>query len=467
MTAVKFGTDGWRAIIGADYTYANVERCAAAVARYLLANGTHNRVVVGYDTRFASDRFAQTAADVFCAHGIDVLLFDRPAPTPACSFAVQRTQSAAGVMITASHNPPEWNGFKVKSAKGGTAPTTTIEQIEKELANETQKTATKAGKVAKFDPLADYTAHLRQLVDLSAIKAANLEVIIDAMHGAGAGILKDILAGERVRELRSEPNPKFPDMKQPEPIAENLAPLLEAVRQSNGKAVGIAFDGDADRLGVVDERGEFMNTGDVFAVLFYQMLARRGELGAVACTITMSSMIDKIAKLHNVAVHRTHVGFKYVAPVMLAEKCVIAGEESGGYAFQKHLPDRDGIASALVFLEALAQSGKKPTELIGELHSLVGKHSYYREDLLVTDAQKAQATAILGDLNPSTMAGLPVNSITRAGGLKINLTDDGWWVACRLSGTEPLIRIYAEAATEQTARELVTTLKSALKIGAD
>ena len=465
MTAVKFGTDGWRAIIGADYTYANVERCAAAVARYLLASTENKRVVIGYDTRFSSDYFAQTAADVVANHGFDVLLFDRPAPTPACSFAVQRTKSAAGIMITASHNPPEWNGFKVKSAEGGTAPTTTIEQIEREISElATPPADSNAGNIKKFDPLTEYIAHLRQLVDLSAIKAANLQIVIDSMHGAGAGILKDILASEDVRELRAEPNPKFPNMKQPEPIAENLAPLCEAVRQLSGTAVGIAFDGDADRLGVVDENGEFMNAGDVFAVLFYQLLARRAELGAVACTITMSSMIDKIAKLHNVAVHRTPVGFKYVVPVMLAENCVIAGEESGGYAFKKHLPDRDGIASALVFLEALAQSGKKPTELVNELYSLVGKHAYYREDLTVTDAQKAQATAILDDFQPDALAGLPVSSISRTGGLKINLTDDGWWVACRLSGTEPLIRIYAEAETEQTARELVATLKSALKI---
>jgi len=474
---IKFGTEGWRAVIAADYTYANVRRCADAVARELNARsgGARQTVVVGFDTRFMSDKFAYAAAETLAKNGVDALLFDRPAPTPSCALAVRDRGAQAGVMITASHNPPEWNGFKVKASFGGSAPSDQIARIEGYLERADGETSdagasgAKTGTITPFDPLPGYIDSLRQSVNLAKIQSAGLNIIADAMHGAGAGVLNRVAANGAsqnsvVEEIRSEPNPAFPGMKQPEPIDENLTPLKQRVAATAGASVGIAFDGDADRLGVVDENGRYMSAGEVFAILVYQTLERRAKVGPIVCTITMSSMIDKIARRYNAKAHRTPVGFKYVAPVMMSENCVIAGEESGGYAFSGHIPDRDGVASALVFLEAMAQSGKSPTELLRELHDLVGEHAYYREDLTISDAQRQTIAQALADYKPDKLRGMKVVSVNRSGGMKVNLTDDGWWVACRLSGTEPLLRVYAEAPDRQTAQELVADFKTTLKI---
>ncbi len=382
---ISFGTDGWRAVVAEGYTYDNVRRCAHALACVLKEDGrVADGVVVGFDTRFCSFRFAEAAATELTASGLDVFIFDRPAPTPACSFSVASMNLGAGVMITASHNPPEWNGFKVRMPDGGAAPPGFIARIENHLAEPSvaQTISERTGSITRFNPLPEYIEKIGALPDLSAIRRAPLRVVVDSMHGAGGGLIKRLAGGHilDVEEIRGEPNPAFPHMKQPEPIESNLAPLREAVRETHAY-VGLALDGDADRLGVIDENGRYMSTLEVFSLLVHHFMQRRGERGGVTCTVTMSSMVDKICAEYGEPVYRTSVGFKYVGPAMTENKSLIGGEESGGFAFRGHVPERDGVLSALFFLEALAISRKSPSEMLEDLHELTGPHVFRRHDL--------------------------------------------------------------------------------------
>ena len=322
MTAqpdIRFGTDGWRAVIGEDYTFANVRACAAAVAADVVAGGQSERgVAVGYDTRFQSQSFADAVAEVIAGAGIKVHVADRPIPTPALSLAVTKLDAACGVMITASHNPPEWNGFKVKSDAGGSAPPKQVERIEAHLPDaisQIQSVSSEASEDADqasmfppvevvppvvVDMLTPYLEQLAGLVDIERIKAAGIQVAVDSMHGSGAGVVAALLAGgqSEVTEIRSEVNPAFPDMKQPEPVEDNLEPLISLI-ESSTYDVGLATDGDADRLGVVAENGEYLTTLEVFSMLFHHLKSRRNLPGGAACTITMSSMMDRLARAYH------------------------------------------------------------------------------------------------------------------------------------------------------------------------
>ncbi|MCH7970633.1 MAG: phosphoglucomutase/phosphomannomutase family protein, partial [Chloroflexi bacterium] len=378
---IKFGTDGWRAIIADDFTFANVRACAEAVARNLVTTGRSDQgLVIGFDTRFGSARFAKAVAEVVNGYGIATHTFDVAAPTPACSLAVVDRKAANGIMITASHNPPEWNGFKVKSAAGGSATPDEVAQIEAHLADvldgKSSYASTHSATDIVFDVIGPYIEQLHGVIDVAPIKSQPLKVVVDAMHGCGAGIIPKVLAGGaiEVTEIRSDPNPNFPGMDQPEPIAHNLRPLSEAVRET-GAAVGIALDGDADRVGIVDENGHYFTTLQVFSLLTDHFMGRRDQKGGVACTITMSSMVDKLSAHYGAPVYRTPVGFKFVGPTMIENGCSMGGEESGGYAFKGHVPERDGSLSGLLFLQAMVMSGKKPTELLHDLHALVGPHT--------------------------------------------------------------------------------------------
>ena len=370
LPQISFGTDGWRAIIAHEYTFENVQACALAVALELEATDqTHRGVAVGYDTRFQSQAFAQTAAQAIANRGIPVQLSDRPLPTPALSLAVTNMNAAAGVMITASHNPPEYNGFKVKSEAGGSAPPDQVERIESHLqslplADETSEahlvpfakrkgTRTSEassqgmpgaeGNIQTTNMVSPYLDQLASLVDIDTIKSAGIKVAVDSMHGSGAGIIATLLEGGKtqVTEIRSEINPAFPGMKQPEPVDDNLHPLIDLISNQNFD-VGLATDGDADRLGVVAENGTYLTTLEVFSMLFHHLKSRRNLPGGAACTITMSSMMDRLAEHHNTDLYRTPVGFKFVGPAMIDNACVLGGEESGGYAFAGHIPERDG-----------------------------------------------------------------------------------------------------------------------------
>ena len=467
LPQISFGTDGWRAIIAQDYTFQNVQACALAVALKLEAsNQTHRGVAVGYDTRFQSQAFAQTAAQTIANRGIPVQLSDRPLPTPALSLAVTNMNAAAGVMITASHNPPEWNGFKVKSEAGGSAPPDQVERIESHLpltlSGNAPKPTSSTAEIKTTDMVSPYLDQLASLVDIDTIKSAGIKVAVDSMHGSGAGIIATLLEGgnTQVTEIRSEINPAFPGMKQPEPVDDNLHPLIDLISNQDFD-VGLATDGDADRLGVVAENGTYLTTLEVFSMLFHHLKSRRNLPGGAACTITMSSMMDRLAEHHNTDLYRTPVGFKFVGPAMIDNACVLGGEESGGYAFAGHIPERDGPLSALYFLESIAKSGKTPTQLLAEIHQITGPHTFRRIDIQFTPDQRDRLTQALNHNAPKTLGNLTVQNQDRQDGLRLNLSQNAWAVV-RLSGTEPLLRIYAEAPTTQTRDAILNDFRTFL-----
>ncbi len=453
--AIRFGTDGWRAIIAEDFTFENVRICAQGTADFLNANRLGSRgFMIGYDNRFASEDFAREVAEVITANGIPVLLCDKAAPTPVISFSLVRKDAGAGCIITASHNSGIWNGFKYKPDYGGSASPEIVARLEERIAAVELDPAVKRmelddaerqGLLEYFDPEPEYLAHVASLIDVQAIRNAGLNIVFDPMHGSGAGYFSKLLDGGNTRliEIRGERNPLFPGMTQPEPIAQNLAPLIDAVADFNAD-VGLATDGDADRLGVVDEDGEFLTTLQTFAILCMHLLENLGQDGPLVRSITMTSMIDRLAEEYDVPLFETRVGFKYLGPVMMAEEAIAAGEESGGYAFRGHVPERDGILSGLLFLDMMVRTDMNPTDLLATLYEKVGPHHYDRVDVTFDPAQRDEIRQRIQVAGPSTLGGKPVLGIDETDGVRFML-EGGYWALVRFSGTEPLLRIYAEA----------------------
>jgi len=463
-SAIKFGTDGWRGLIARDFTFDNVAVCATAYARYLGESGLGKQgIIIGYDTRFLSEDFARETALVLCAAGIKVSLSSDPVPTPTVSWNVLNAKAGGGVVITASHNPGVWNGFKIKSETGSSAPTGVIAAIEQHLKElvETGYTpprmpfaeAERRGLFQVADLLTPYLAHLGTLVDLPALRKTGYKIVIDSMHGAGAGLFRKLLGDSYdLVEIKGQRNPVFPGMHQPEPIDINLKEL-EARVPAESADVGLATDGDADRIGIVDERGVFITQLQVMSLLALYFLDTRGERGPIVKTITTSSMLDDLGKLYGVPVFETAVGFKHVAPVMERENAVLGGEESGGYGFRDHVLERDAIIAGLYFLDFMARTAKKPSELLDWLYSKVGRHEYYRIDVEF-DAEKRQL--VLDRLTAANPASIDGQKVVRD-------TPDGWrftfpdgaWLLIRASGTEPLLRIYAEAESAERVERLL------------
>ena len=473
-TPIKFGTDGWRGIIAADFTFDNVARCAQGLADYLRADGLAARgLVVGYDTRFASREFAETVASVVAASEIPVYLGTAPAPTPVISHEVARRGAGGGVVITSSHNPAAWSGFKFKSAQGGSASQSVTDALEMCIASARPPRAIPldearaAGRLQDIDPNPAYRESIAWLIDLDAIRNAGLTVLVDAMHGAGAGYIADLLAGGRtaVSELRAEPNPAFPGMAQPEPIAPNLAELCRRVPAAGASAgtpaVGLALDGDADRIGLVDETGRFVSTLEVFSLLAHYLL-ERGDRGAIVKGVTASAMLNRLAARYGVPIAELPVGFKNIGPRFVADGALIGGEESGGYAFRGHIPERDGILSGLYLLEYLATTGLTASGMVRCLFDAVGEHHYQRRDVRFNpDDRAAILTRIAGDAL-SELAGMPVRSADAIDGRRWLL--DAGWVAARFSGTEPLLRIYCEADTMDNVTRLLDAMQTHLGV---
>ncbi|MBM4429348.1 MAG: phosphoglucomutase/phosphomannomutase family protein [Chloroflexi bacterium] len=460
MAEIKFGTDGWRAIIGEDYTFENVRICAQAVAKYLIDHHTAAKgLVIGYDTRFVSEDFAAATAEVLAGNGIQTYLCDRAAPTPAISYAILDKKAGGAVVITSSHNPARWNGFKVKPEYAGSAPPEVVAELEKSIAEiqagqlqvkrRSLKEALEHRLVTQFNPAPAYLKQIASLVDVEDIKAAGITVVVDAMFGAGMGYFPTILAGgnTRVMEVNNVRNPLFPGMHNPEPIAHNLAALVAGVAQHQA-AVGLATDGDADRVGLVDENGVFVNQLQVYALLLLYLLEVRGKRGPVVKTVTTTAMAHKLAKLYNIPVYETAVGFKYVGPKMMETGAMMGGEESGGFGFAGHIPERDGVLAGLFLLDLMIKMQKTPSQLIQYLYSLVGAHHYDRIDLLLPVEQREATIARVKDRRPAQIGGLKVTSIDSLDGFRYTL-EDGGWVLIRFSGTEPLLRIYTET-TDQT-----------------
>jgi len=473
---IKFGTDGWRAVIAEDYTFDNVRMCAQGLAAYLQGTaGARATVVIGCDTRFASEDFAAATAEVLGANGVHVYLCTSAVPTPVVSHAVASLKAHAGVVITASHNPGRWNGFKIKGPDGSSAPMEVITKVEAEIASLQRQAAAGAspfaraalsdlverGTVEWHDPTPAYFATIRQLVDTEALKTMSATVVIDSMFGAGSGFFARLLGGGKLHldELNGERNPAFPGIR-PEPIGPNLQRLMQRV-PSTGAVMGIATDGDADRVGIVDEHGAFMNQHQVFALLCYYLLKLRGDRGAIVRSLTTTEMISLLGTHYGVPVHVTQVGFKYIAPLMGRHDALIGGEESGGYAFRGHVPERDGILAGLYFLDMVRLSGKTPSALLRELYELVGPHYYDRIDLELEQDDRARVSETLAGLSPAAVCGTAVDRVDRTDGVMLRLRD-GSWVLYRLSGTEPLVRIYSEADSTARVQELLAAGRSLL-----
>lgn len=448
---IKFGTDGWRGHVGEDYTFANVRRCTQGFATYLAEEGYQGRwIVVGHDRRYQAEQFAAAAAEVLAANGFKVYLTEGPTPTPVISYSVIEKKAAAAVNITASHNPYTDNGFKVRDENGGAVDPEGLLRIEKNIPTSEDQVqrvaindALEAGSIVLFDPAPAYIKHIQTLIDLQPIKDAGLRILIDPMWGNGAGWFPRLIGGGEtdVFEIHQERNPNFPEMTRPEPIPPNVDVGLQATLGHHADVL-IINDGDADRLGIGDEKGQFVNQLRVYALLAYYLLEVREYRGPIVKTLSTTTMLDKLGKLYNVPVHHTGVGFKYVAPKMIEVDAMIGGEESGGYAFKGNVPERDGILAGLYFLDFMVKMNKKPSELLEVLFDKIGAHYYDRIDTPFK-GDRAEKIKRIETSDPKTIGGLKVTGLLTLDGYKFEL-EDGGWLLIRFSGTEPIIRVYCE-----------------------
>jgi phosphomannomutase len=474
---IKFGTDGWRGIIADDFTFQNVRYTAQGIANYLRRKERPS-VVIGFDCRFASENFAAEVARVMAAAGIHTYLTDAPSPTQVSSWTILDKKADGAVVVTASHNPAEFSGIKYKPEYGGSASPEVVAELESEIAMVIDtgrvelsdlEEATQAGLVEVVDPRPSYRAQVARMVDLDALKAAGLKVLHDPMYGSGAGYVVDLLAGGKTvaEQIRSERNPGFGGIH-PEPIPENLESTLELMRKGDYDLC-ICTDGDADRVGIIDETGSFINQLEVFALLMDYLIGTRGERGPVVRTLTSTSMADRLAEIYGVECHEVKVGFKYVGPLMTSINAVMGGEESGGFGFRGHIPERDGVLAGLYFAEMIVRRQKPLSQILRELFEKVGPHAYNRRDVRVPrdgyEDLKQQIYDRFAATKPTEIAGRKVVRVRDDDGFKFYL-EDGSWTLVRFSGTEPLIRVYSEAPSQDEVNQLIEALIQLLGITA-
>jgi alpha-D-glucose phosphate-specific phosphoglucomutase len=465
---IRFGTDGWRGEIANDYTFANVRRCAQGFASYLQTKGLAGLgVVVGYDKRFQSENFAAACAEVMAGNGIRAWLTDGATPTPVISYAAVHHKAAGAINITASHNPATDNGFKVRDQHGGAIDPAGLKEIEARIpAGDAVKSlplkeAKAQNLVQVFDAAIPYIEHLRDLIDLAPIQNAGFKIVVEPMWGNGAGWFPRLLNGGKteVIEVHNERNPIYPEMSRPEPIPPNVNVGLKRTVDL-GADVCLITDGDADRMGIGDENGRFVNQLEVYALLALYFLEVRGERGAIVKTLSSTSMLEKLGKLYDVPVVSTGVGFKYVAPKFMELNALLGGEESGGYAFRGNVPERDGILGNLYMLDFMVKTGKKPSELLAFLFSKVGAHYYDRIDTRCTPAERDAVKDRVLNARPRTIGGLEVTGLDTSDGFKFLMGEAGW-VLIRLSGTEPIVRVYTETTHQDKVQAI---LQDGLKI---
>ncbi|MGA7910902.1 MAG: phosphoglucomutase/phosphomannomutase family protein [Candidatus Dormiibacterota bacterium] len=453
---IKFGTDGWRGIIADDFTYGNVRRVAQATAQYMRSRSSEPLAIVGYDCRFASEDFARAVAEVFASNGIRTLVFDRPSPTQVASWTVIDRKATGAAVITASHNPYQFNGFKYKTETGSAVPSDVIAELERniEALPEVAPPNPRAihGLVSAYDPRPAYYAQIARMVEVDAIKEASLRVVHECMYGSGYGYIADMVGGGRttVTELHNQRNPLFGGIN-PEPIRPNIDSTL-AFMKVGGQDLCICTDGDADRVGIIDETGRFINQLQVFALLMLYLFEVRGMRGPVVKTVNMTAMVDKLGAEFGCRVYEVPVGFKNIAPKMIESEAVLGGEESGGFAVRGHIPERDGILVGLLFADMMVKSGKPISQILADLEQRVGPHAYARHDIHLTretyDADRKRILETLENNEPQEVAGVRVQRVRADDGFKFYL-EDGSWVLLRASGTEPLIRVYSEAADSE------------------
>lgn len=464
---VKFGTDGWRAVISETFTFANLRLVAQAMADYVqeVSDDTPS-VVIGFDTRFLSDRYAAEVARVMAANNIQTWLARADTPTPAVSYTVVNKKSTAGVMITASHNAPRYNGVKLKASYGGSANSAQNGRVEYHLERNLASArgpnlmsfekAVQEGKICIFDPSWAYYEHLSTLVDLDIISSAELHVVADGMYGAGRGVIGEVLARGRtkVQNIRHEMNPGFGGIH-PEPIAKHLGLLMSTI-QAGHWDIGLATDGDADRIGAVDARGYFVDPHRIFALVLRYLLEKRGWDGRIVRSVSTTRMIDRLADRFDLPLVETPVGFSYIADEMLTDNVVMGGEESGGMSIKGHIPEGDGILMGLLLLEVIAYAGVPLHELVDQLLKDVGPAQYARIDLkLAHPVAKADMVKMLVNLAPAEIEGVSIEDVHTTDGVKYYM-DDGSWLLIRPSGTEPVLRVYAEAPDDDRVKALLS-----------
>ena len=456
---IKFGTDGWRAIIGDGFTLDNLERVSRATAEWVIDTyGEGSSVLIGYDTRFRGRDFTLHAARVMASMGVKVVVSDTHAPTPAVSWGTKHFGHQAGIVITASHNPPEYSGFKIKADFGGPALPDMIADVERRIESfeehgyEDVATYMERGLIQEQALRADYVNHVQSLVDIDAIRDAGITVVHDAMFGAGQGILSELMGADRVVEHRNAVNPGF-EGTPPEPIERNLNELRDMIT-SNGCDAAIANDGDADRIGMADEHGDFVDSHHLLALLVDYLHNDKGLSGRIVKTFSTTNMLDKMAAELGLGLSTTKIGFKYIGGEFLAGDVLVGGEESGGMAVMGHVPERDGIFIGLVILEMMAKRGKQLSRLVTDLHDRYGSHAFTRNDKHTSSERKEAILIRLAEHGGiSEVAGKAVTKAEPIDGFKYH-TEDGWLLV-RPSGTEPVLRIYSEASSTETSDRMV------------
>lgn len=462
MTAIKFGTDGWRGVIAEDFTFANARIVAQAIARYVVrGEDARKGVLIGYDHRFASDRVAAAAAEVISSTGTPVWLADKPCPTPAISQLVRQRGAAGGIVVTASHNPYCWNGIKYKASYGSSALPSIVAQIEQELAgvlsNGARPLPPRKELIHTLEPRAPYLDTLEKLIDWDRLRKAKFRFVSDVMHGSAAGVLLELFRRNGIvcDEIRGARDPRFGGVN-PEPIE----PHIEALRQSvlAGKYdAGFCADGDGDRIGAVDRDGSFINPHQIFALLVWHLAGTRSLPGDIAKTFSVTKLIDKLAAKFGRKLHEVPIGFKYICELMLEHNILIGGEESGGIGTNLYLPERDATVSALFLAELMAWHGKSLGTLLAALHSEFGEFHYGRVDLHATPSQKQKAMAQFADGGMRSLLEWPVVRRENMDGNKIYLGEIGW-VLVRASGTENVLRIYSETSRIETTRRVLSAV---------
>ena len=457
--SIHFGTDGWRGVIADDFTFENVRWVARAVGRYLLADEEAGRgLVVGYDCRFMSDRFARAAAEEIAAAGIPVRLAEGYTPTPAVAFAVRQQGAAGALMVTASHNPWQGNGIKFKASYGGSAAPEIIQKIEAELPAASQIAAARPDgeKLVMADLVESYLRHVEQAVDLKSIAKRGFLFVVDPMYGAARGCLVRLLEkhGIRCREIHGNADPLFGGLN-PEPIDPHISDLRQAVLESKADA-GFATDGDADRIGAIDRTGQLIDSHQIFSILLRYLREGRGMKGGVAKSFSTTKLVDKLASRYSLPLYETPIGFKYICDRMLSTDILIGGEESGGIGIPSlGGPERDGVLMAVLLAEAMAYYGKSLGELVGELHREFGPHHYGRLDLELRPEQKDRAVEEVSREGLGQFVGFGLLRREDMDGVKLYL-ENGAWVLVRPSGTEPLLRVYVEAESQEGVREVLS-----------
>jgi phosphomannomutase len=459
IPTIKFGTDGWRGVIAEDFTYANARIVTHAIARYVVrGEDARKGVLIGYDHRFASDRFAAAAAEVISASGTPVWLADKPCPTPTISYLVRHQKAAGGIVITASHNPYRWNGIKYKASYGSSALPSIVAQIEKELESVLQEgmppLPPRKDLIHALEPREPYLAALEKLVDWSRLRNAKLKFVFDPMHGAAAGLLPELFRrnGIPCDEIRGTRDPRFGGVH-PEPIEPHIEALRKAVL-TGGYDAGFCADGDGDRIGAIDRSGAFVTPHQILALLVWHLAGTRNLPGDIAKTFSVTKLIDKLAAKFGRKLHEVPIGFKYICELMLEKNILIGGEESGGIGTSLYLPERDATVSALFLAELMAWHGKSLGELLAALHAEFGEYHYGRVDLELKPGQKEKAISRFSDGKLGRVLDFPVVQREDMDGIKLYLGEVGW-VMVRASGTENVLRIYSETSRAETTRRVL------------